>query len=145
MRRLDDFIIDRVFQKIADALHRHASCYAIASFLLTGYGLIGIVALVAGGESEQRQASGGGTCHRAAPSGVVYERRSQANLAGRSPRGGDSPHREAIRGHPARFCRRNYLPPPLQAATGSVAASVRLGAGGRTRDNRTPAVAFMPL
>jgi len=37
MRRLDDFLIDRVFQKIADALHRVASCYAIGSFLLVGF------------------------------------------------------------------------------------------------------------
>ena len=46
MRRLDDFLIDRVFQKIADALHRHASCYAIAGFLMTGYGLSAVMAMV---------------------------------------------------------------------------------------------------
>jgi len=36
MRRLDDFLIERVFQKIADALCRWRSCYGIAAFLLTG-------------------------------------------------------------------------------------------------------------
>ncbi len=36
MRRLDDFLIDRVFQPIADALARWTSCYGIAAFFLTG-------------------------------------------------------------------------------------------------------------
>lgn len=39
MRRLDDFIIDRVFQPIADRLARYWSCYAIAAFILTGFDL----------------------------------------------------------------------------------------------------------
>ena len=40
LRRLDDFLIDRVFQKIADAAARWVSCYGIAAFLLTGAGLM---------------------------------------------------------------------------------------------------------
>jgi len=46
MHRLDDFLIDRVFQKIADALCRWWSCYGLAAFLLTGGGgvLVGLSA-----------------------------------------------------------------------------------------------------
>lgn len=40
LRAIDDFLIDRVFQKLADALHRVASCYAIGSFLLLGFALL---------------------------------------------------------------------------------------------------------
>lgn len=39
MRQVDDFLIDRIFQPIADSLARWASCYAIAAFLLTGFTL----------------------------------------------------------------------------------------------------------
>lgn len=43
MMRIDDFLIDRIFQPVADALARWASCYAIAAFLLTGFALTEIV------------------------------------------------------------------------------------------------------
>jgi hypothetical protein len=36
IRAIDDFLIDRVFQRISDALARWVSCYGIAAFLLTG-------------------------------------------------------------------------------------------------------------
>lgn len=36
IQRMDDFLIDRVFQPISDALARWISCYGIAAFLLTG-------------------------------------------------------------------------------------------------------------
>ncbi len=45
MRRIDDFLIDRVFQPVADALARWASCYGIAAFLLTGAILAMITAI----------------------------------------------------------------------------------------------------
>jgi hypothetical protein len=34
--RLDSFLVDRIFQPLADALARWTSCYGIAAFLLTG-------------------------------------------------------------------------------------------------------------
>lgn len=37
MSALDDLLIERVFQRIADALARWISCYGIAAFLLTGF------------------------------------------------------------------------------------------------------------
>lgn len=37
--KIDDWLIDRVFQRISDGLARFASCYAIAAFLLTGAAL----------------------------------------------------------------------------------------------------------
>lgn len=40
MQRVDDFLIDRVFQKIADALHRVASCFAIGAFFMTGFAIV---------------------------------------------------------------------------------------------------------
>jgi hypothetical protein len=43
-RKIDDWIIDQVFQKISDALVRWMSCYAIAAFLLTGTILLRITA-----------------------------------------------------------------------------------------------------
>lgn len=36
IRAIDDFMVDRVFQPISDALARWVSCYGIAAFLLTG-------------------------------------------------------------------------------------------------------------
>ncbi len=45
MRRLDDFLIDRVFQPVADALARWISCYGLAAFLLTGAVLAMITAI----------------------------------------------------------------------------------------------------
>lgn len=36
MRRIDDFMIDRVFQPIADRLEVWTNCYALAAFLATG-------------------------------------------------------------------------------------------------------------
>jgi hypothetical protein len=36
IRAIDDFLIDRVFQRISDALARWVSCYGIAAFLLAG-------------------------------------------------------------------------------------------------------------
>lgn len=40
MRRVDDWLIDAVFQPVADRLAPAVSCYGIAAFLLTGFGLI---------------------------------------------------------------------------------------------------------
>lgn len=37
MRAIDGFLIDRVFQPLADRLARWVSCYGIAAFLLTGF------------------------------------------------------------------------------------------------------------
>lgn len=37
--KVDDFLIDRVFQRIADNLDRWVSCYGIAAFLMTGFAL----------------------------------------------------------------------------------------------------------
>jgi hypothetical protein len=36
MRQIDNFIIDRMFQPVVDALANIMSCYAMAAFLLTG-------------------------------------------------------------------------------------------------------------
>lgn len=36
IRAIDDFLIDRVFQRMSDVLARWVSCYGIAAFLLTG-------------------------------------------------------------------------------------------------------------
>jgi hypothetical protein len=36
IRAIDDFLIDRVFQRISDALARWVSCYGIAAFWLAG-------------------------------------------------------------------------------------------------------------
>ncbi len=46
IRAIDDFLIDRVFQRISDALARWVSCYGIAAFLLTGAILLVFVAAV---------------------------------------------------------------------------------------------------
>lgn len=43
MIHVDDFLVDRIFQPIADALARWASCYAIAAFFLTGFALVDTV------------------------------------------------------------------------------------------------------
>ena len=40
MRTFDYFLIDRVFQPLADCVARWISCYGIAAFLLTGFGLV---------------------------------------------------------------------------------------------------------
>lgn len=39
MRRIDDWLIDSVFQPFADRLPAWMSCYGVAAFLLTGLGL----------------------------------------------------------------------------------------------------------
>ncbi len=39
IRRIDDFLIDRVFQPVADVSSRWCSCYGIAAFLFTGFAL----------------------------------------------------------------------------------------------------------
>jgi hypothetical protein len=36
MRRVDNFLIDRAFQPLADTMARWVSCYGIAAFMLTG-------------------------------------------------------------------------------------------------------------
>ena len=36
---MDDWLIDKIFQPMSDRLARIASCYSIAAFLLTGFGL----------------------------------------------------------------------------------------------------------
>lgn len=41
MRRIDAFLIDRVFQQVADVFERWVSCYGLAGFLATG-AIIGI-------------------------------------------------------------------------------------------------------
>lgn len=43
MRQIDDFLIDRGFQPVADWLSRWVSCHALAAFLMTG-GVLGLMA-----------------------------------------------------------------------------------------------------
>jgi hypothetical protein len=45
-RAIDNFLIDRVFQRISDALARWVSCYGIAEFLFTGAILLMFVSVV---------------------------------------------------------------------------------------------------
>lgn len=42
LHALDDFLIDKVHQRVSDALSRYVSCYGIAGFLYVG-GFLGIV------------------------------------------------------------------------------------------------------
>lgn len=53
MRALDDFLIDRVAQRISDALARWCSCYGIAAFLYTG----SLLGFIAGGVTQVAQDS----------------------------------------------------------------------------------------
>lgn len=46
IRYIDDTLIDRVFQPVADRCAQHASCYALAAFLLTGCGLAALASAV---------------------------------------------------------------------------------------------------
>lgn len=43
MKTVDDFLIDRLFQPVVDAMVAVASCYAIAAFVLTGGGFLLLV------------------------------------------------------------------------------------------------------
>jgi hypothetical protein len=49
LRWADDFLIDRVYQPVADRLAGWISCYGIAAFLLTGFAISRIVYLVHNG------------------------------------------------------------------------------------------------